>query len=316
MTYQPQDFAILVPTKDRPEKMREMLDSVLAQNIHPGRIIVIDGSDNPIDAVTDAYADKLPVERYACRPPGQIRQRNMGISKLDESTPVVILLDDDIVLEPGAFQALVDFWNAHAEDCAGVSFNIVNMDANQPSTWRRFFLMDAWGPGRVLKSGYNTSVCNVSESHRTQWLPGGATSWRLELLKKNTHEEIYAKRALCEDLIFSFPIGAQGAGLYVCHDARVRHEHVTDHTKKAVHRYYGKVETLWRLFFVSRNDALSIGWFLWSMLGTILADLINGARRFERRRLELALGRTDALLKAAWVKLRGKPLVEALREDG
>ena len=37
-----QDLAIIVPTKDRPQKIRTLLESIERQNVSCGRIIIID----------------------------------------------------------------------------------------------------------------------------------------------------------------------------------------------------------------------------------------------------------------------------------
>ncbi len=84
--YAARDLAVLVPTKDRPAKLGQLLDSLAGQSEICGRVIIIDGGDSVRDVVM-RYAGRLPVEHHVCRPPGQIRQRNMGIALLDERTP-------------------------------------------------------------------------------------------------------------------------------------------------------------------------------------------------------------------------------------
>ena len=80
------DIALLVPTKDRPGKIKNLLDSLAAQTTQCSRIIIINGGEC-IEHVVMCYKDQLPVEYYECKPPGQIRQTNLGISLLDSRTP-------------------------------------------------------------------------------------------------------------------------------------------------------------------------------------------------------------------------------------
>ena len=97
--YTSKDISFIIPTKDRPEKMKNLLESISLQTGSFGRIIVIDGGKSVRDIVL-SFAGCLPVEYHECSPPGQIRQRNMGISLLDDRTPLVGFLDDDIVWNP------------------------------------------------------------------------------------------------------------------------------------------------------------------------------------------------------------------------
>lgn len=49
----------------------------------------MDGGKGVRDEVM-GFSDRLPVAYYECQPPGQIRQRNMGISLLDDHTSLVV----------------------------------------------------------------------------------------------------------------------------------------------------------------------------------------------------------------------------------
>ena len=115
-----QDLAFIIPTKDRPKQVQTVLESIAKQSTPCGRIIIVNGGQSVQDIVM-RFADRLPVEYYECHPPGQIRQRNMGISLLDDRTPLVGSLDDDIVLEPKALESMIAFWNRCDSDTAGAS---------------------------------------------------------------------------------------------------------------------------------------------------------------------------------------------------
>lgn len=314
-TYTARDLAVLVPTKDRPGKMKNLLESLVAQGEPCGRVIVVASGEN-IEALILSFADRLPVEYHHCEPPGQIRQRNLGIALLDaEKTPLVAFLDDDIVLEDGAQAAMLAFWNRPGMDPVGVAFNLVNMPAYVPSTFRRLFMVDGDDPGRVLRSGANTPVWNVPRDIHTQWLPGGATVWRCELVKSRMHQEIYAKRALCEDLIFSYPIGKE-RDLYVCAAARARHEHVEDHAKVMVWRYYGRVDVLWRLHFVRQHGELSLAAFAWMVVGKVVGDVVKALAGGGMDRLHKAMGEVEGLAVGLNAIRRGIPLARVLDERG
>ena len=314
-TYSGQHLAILVPTKDRPAKVTNLLESLVAQEDPCGRIVIVDGGHSIRDLVM-SYADRLPVEHHACIPPGQIRQRNLGISVLDDRTPLVACLDDDIVLQWDAVGALIAFWNRCEPGTAGVGFNITNTPP-EPRTWiRDLFFLSASVPGRVLKSGATTSNCQVKRDIRVEWLCGGATAWRLDLLRRFSHKPVASPWAIAEDVVFSYPIGKQHP-LYVCAAAQVRHEHESDYRVAHPHRFHGWTQTIFTMYFVESNADLSRAAFLWMIFGTVLGRTVVGAATLERRHLEFALGQALAVSQGLWALAHGRSLttvIEGSRE--
>ena len=308
-----QDITFITPTKDRPGKIKNLLNSLADQTEQCGRIIIVDGGESIKDLVL-SFQERLPIEYYECRPPGQIRQRNMGISLLDDTKPLVCFMDDDIVLESNALENMIAFWNSREPDTAGIAFNIINAPRYTSSFIRRLLGSDPGGAGRVMKSGLNSSIGNVTADTRTQWLPGGATVWKLEIIRQFAHREIFAKNAVCEDLIFSYPIGKK-LPLYVCHAGKVRHEHIYDHNVPMKHKYYGRTDTLWRLYFVCSNrEDLSVTAFFAMLVRNIFSCLFHGIFFGRRERLERAFGLIEGFFVGLSFVLRGKDLIEAIEE--
>lgn len=311
--YTSQDVAFIIPTKDRPEKVKNVLSSMTKQTAPCGRVIIVDGGKSVKDIVM-SFSDSLPVEYYECYPPGQIRQKNFGISLLDDRTPLVCFLDDDIVLEPQALKSMISFWNKCEKDTAGVSFNIVNNPPYRYSWAKALIGMSSPKQGRVLRSGYNVATSPVTSDLKTQWLCGGATVWRQEILKRFTNKEVSSRWAICEDVIFSYPIG-KIFPLYVNADARGRHEHIYDHTAKMKYRYYGRTVTLWRLYFVESHAELSRMSYLWMLLGQIIIRCILGLFTFRTRHTQYAIGQIEGVIIGLRALLRGLNLLSLLNED-
>ena len=313
LKYSSSDIAFIIPTKDRPGKIRNFLTSLAQQSASCGRVIVVDGGESVKDIV-HSFSDRLPVEHYECRPPGQIRQRNMGISLLDDKTPLVGFLDDDIVLEPQALEQMVSFWNRADKAAAGVSFNIVNQHTTLPKWAKGLWGMILPQQGKVLRSGYHVSIENVPSDLQTEWLCGGATVWKQGILKEHTNTEISSLWAIGEDLIFSYPIGKQFP-LYVCADAKVRHEHIYDHKVKKRHRYYGRTAFLWRLFFVESHAELSRKRYFLMASGEMAFRLLIGLFSFQKQQIQFALGQKDGILTGLRAIRRGSDLISILNEE-
>jgi glycosyltransferase involved in cell wall biosynthesis len=292
--YTGKDLAFLIPTKDRPHDIENLLKSLAAQSIACGRVIIVDGGKS-IEALVAGYRDRLPVDYYPCQPPGQIRQRNLGIGKLDDTTALVGFLDDDLVLEPDALEKMIAFWNGAEPATAGVGFNIVNAPPARASFLARLLLMSSAEPGRVLRSGYNSRIDSINADLRTQWLGGGYTVWKREILHQYPQSDLKTRWAIGEDLRYSYPIG-KAYPLHVCAAARVRHEYVYDQAPaQAIDRYRGRKSSLSIFYFVTLHEELSRWACLWMLTGKLLAYAAKGCFTLDARALLNAVGQAEAI---------------------
>lgn len=294
-TFIGRDLTVLIPTKDRPQKVKNLLESIALQSVKCGRIILVNGGA-PIDEVVFQYQGILPIECYQCYPPGQLNQRNFGIRLLDENTKLVACFDDDIELDFYAFEKMLNFWNQVDENTAAVAFNIVNAPPHKHTWYKQLMCISGKNAGAILKSGFNTSLASVGQNLKVEWVPGGATVWRKDILINHRHLSTYSKWASCEDLIFSFPIGKKFP-LYICAESKVRHEHVYGSTSALSERFYGKTETIWRYYFVATNPDLSVAGFFWGMFCLVFGRLCMSILTLQKRHFEFALGQVMGLKK-------------------
>ena len=279
--YRSTDISFVIPTKDRPEKIVNTLESLAKQTQPCGRVIVT-ASGRDISAVVMAFAGRLDVEYVHSPIPGQMRQRNLGISRVPDGARLVGFLDDDIVLNEDAVERMIAFWNTRPADTAGVAFNIIERSNRRAGAltrlYRRFF-----PPGHVYRSGFSVPFGKLERSIQTRRLNGGATIWRREILTEFKRPEIDAKWAICEDLIFCYPVGKKYP-LFVCADAKVLHDHIIDpNPKGAPHRWRGRTWALWQLYFVSINDDLSVPAYVFNVLLLAVPGLAVGLLRPSKR---------------------------------
>lgn len=287
-SYVSKDMAIIIPTKDRPDVVRRLLQSIAELDCKVGRIIII-ASGQGISDVVELFSKTLTIEYYTSEP-GQIKQRNMGISLLDDSTKLVATMDDDAVFHKTAMSEMIKFWNRVESETAGIGFNIVNQPGHCHTWLRGLFGISVPEPGRVLKSGNNTSISNVKKNIRSEWLNGGGTVWRQKILKDYPHIEISSKWAVCEDLIFSYPIGHIHP-LYVCASATIDIEDVPFRKEIVeLYRYRGRTQFLWGIYFVQTNPKLSVPQFYFRKFLEILSALLKGLFWREYYRFYLLMG--------------------------
>ncbi|VEN74477.1 putative Glycosyltransferase, group 2 family protein [Candidatus Desulfarcum epimagneticum] len=282
-------MALIIPTMNRPSKLQELLFSITRQTVSCGRIIVIDGAESA-KPVIDNFHKKLPVEYFKSLMPGQIRQRNIGIDKLKAENRLVGFLDDDLVLEENAIEEMIFLWNSLDIQIAGIGFNIVNAPVHRHSKLKSFFCMDHIDMGRVLSSGMNTSINNISTDMKTQWLGGGYTVWRHEVLKEFPQKALNTKWAVGEDIRFSYPIGKKYP-LYVSGKAKVRHHHVYDQATPAkLYRYRGRKVAMAFVYFVLSHKELSVFACYWMLFFLAMGKCVKACITGQKNGIDESVG--------------------------
>lgn len=262
-------IAFVVPTKDRPGDLRRMLRSVEGQAVRPDQVVVVDGGDRTVEDILQEVPG-LPLEYVRVYPPSLSRQRNAGMERLRADITLAGYLDDDLVLEPGALEAMLAFWEAAGPEVGGAAFNITT-DRRPHGTWLKWlFLIDSWRPGAILKSGYNVLICPVAETTYVDWVFGGATIWRREVIRAFAYDEWYEGTGYLEDLDYSFRVSRRYR-LAVVAAARV--QHYSPPLRADRNFLLGKWQVINRLYFVRKHAELSVLCCLWALFGQACINL-------------------------------------------
>ena len=290
--------AFVVPTKDHPKDLDRMLASVAAQTFLPSQIIIVDGGDETVAEVVKKFPS-LNIQYIRAYPPSLARQRNLGLKALDPTMTIAGFLDDDLILEPGIMEALLDFWENAAKDVGGARFNIIT-DTFPKATWfKSLFLLDSSKRGVVLRSGHSTSVGPVAENKYVSWLSGGATTWRRGVVDEYAFDEWFEGTGYLEDLDYSYRVRKEYK-LVVLADARV--QHLSHPVRKEINYVLGKWQVVNGMYFVKKNPELSALLFYWAKLGELMFNTGAGFWKRDSGRLRRALGNCAGLIMVA----RGK----------
>jgi glycosyltransferase involved in cell wall biosynthesis len=306
------DLAVIIPTKDRPDKIHRLLQSIISLDCDVGRIIIVASGQDIRDTVI-SFTDDLSVEYHTCGT-GQIQQRNKGIALLDDRTRLVATMDDDALFHTGSVTEMIQFWNNVETETAGVGFNISNQPSHCYNWLRGLFRVSVPDPGRVLKSGSSTPISNIKKNIRSEWLNGGGTVWRQEILKQYQHKEVRSKWAVCEDLIFSYPLGLIYP-LYVCKTATIEIDNVmiSEQTPE-LYRYRGRTHVLWGLYFVLSNHQLSLVQFYYKKHFEIVTSLLKVILWREYDKIYLVFGMTYGLYLSMKCLIGQKNIIEIIEE--
>lgn len=322
-------LSLIVCTYRRPGPVRCLLEAVAVQTRRPDEVLVVDASS---DGETEEAVRGLGViyERVPPEERGLTRQRNWGIARARGE--LISFLDDDTVPEPSYFEEVVACFERHPEamGVGGYIFNEVEWrhGAGRPSLsvyrsggwerredlrWRlrRLAGLDSpLPPGRMPASGHGRSTGFIppdGEDHPVEFVLGGASAWRRDLLERVRFSPWFEGYGLYEDLDFCLRAGRHGS-LWLCTRARLAHLH--DPAGRP-HRFrYGEMVVrngwrVWRLRWPSPSWPDRGRWWATTLLLALcrLGDAVRGPERTAA--LAEALGRLWGSVRLLWDRPEG-----------
>jgi glycosyltransferase involved in cell wall biosynthesis len=98
-------FSIIIPVYNRPDELRELLDSLTKQTVLPFEVLVIeDGSTNKSDSVVADFASRLPVKYFFKPNSGQGFTRNYGFEQA--TGDYFVIFDSDAIIPQHYFETV------------------------------------------------------------------------------------------------------------------------------------------------------------------------------------------------------------------
>ncbi len=269
-------LSLIICTYMRAQPLLNLLESVYQQELIPNEIIIVDGSTNneTKEAIEQHNFHNLHYYLVDAKDRGLTRQRNFGISKVNETTDIVCFLDDDTVLEKEYFKEICNGYEMHPEalSIGGFIANDVEwIPCSSPSEctkeeyffdgWKRkdgsrFVLRKRLGldsdqnPGWFPEFSHGRSTGFLPPSgkiYEVEHLMGGVSSFRKEVFDTLQFSTYFEGYGLYEDADFTLRLSKIGT-LYINTNARLAHYH--DASGRPNKYQYGKM--------VVRN-----GWYVW-----------------------------------------------------
>lgn len=112
------NFSIIIPVYNRPDEVRELLESLKQQTVKNFEVILVeDGSSQRCDTVAREYADELNIRYYFKENSGRSKTRNVGMER--SSGNYLLFFDSDCILPPFYFERLNNALEQHYVDCFG-----------------------------------------------------------------------------------------------------------------------------------------------------------------------------------------------------
>ncbi|MFB3389156.1 glycosyltransferase family 2 protein [Flavobacterium sp. LAR06] len=300
-------FSLIVCTYMRPEPLLKLLASVQAQNLYPDEILIIDGSLNADteNALSQNQVKNLKYYMVSNANRGLTKQRNFGISKVNNDTEIVCFLDDDTILESNYFEKLLYTYELFPEALAvgGYISNEVAWQKVQENYISKIneFCFDGWkrkdGSRFVLRKKMNldsdcppgfSSLFSHGRSvgflppsnkiYEVEQLMGGVSSFRKSVFEKLSFSTYFEGYGLYEDADFTLRVAKTGK-LYLNTEAKLSHFH--DESGRPNKYKYGKmvVRNGWYVWRIKNPNPKLKDRFKWNAI-TILLTLIRFSNVF------------------------------------
>jgi glycosyltransferase involved in cell wall biosynthesis len=293
-------IAFVVPTKDRPDDLRKLLFSIASQTRKPDQLIIVDGSSPDIRHVIEEFPG-LEIDYVRVYPPSLSKQRNAGMQQLKPEITLAGYLDDDIVLEPSAIEVMLEFWSDASADIGGAAFNITNA---LPANWMRlkkWLLIDSPRSGKMLSSGFPSTIGFQTANIETDWLYGGATVWRRAIVNSHDYDEWFLGTGFMEDVDFSFTVHRTNRLAVV---AGARLAHYSYPVKPEREGLLGKWQIVNRMYLVrkhrSRGLSVTAAWL--ANTGIAFLNAANGVLRMRPNYWSRAKGNISGVLSELFGK--------------
>jgi len=253
----PRKLAIVIPTLGRYAELRRMLASLARQSRWPQQVLIVgEGEGN---AQIASEFPELHAE-FILFPGSSISDaRNRGAQAAHPDLDLIAFIDDDIVLDPGAIEAVMRFWETAPADLGGTALNVLN-DSRRVASWLKrkriaaqLGLYDST-KGAVARSGFHVPFGEVSETIDVAWLPTYCVVYARRVFERYGFDEFFKGYSYLEDLDLSYRVGKKHR-LAVIPDARFYH--FPSIVGRPNSYLFGKKEVVNRLYFVSKHPELS-----------------------------------------------------------
>jgi len=191
-------ISIIIPTRDRPEVLRQCIEHILSQGYRPYEIIVVDNStDEVTHKVLAEFPDVIQIrETRTNSNPAHLRNLGLGQSKGE----ILAFIDDDTLVQPGWLTNLV---RAYEDPTVGGASGRVLQDDAPPVDSRD---VGIFNPRRGQIYNFN---CTLTETFELDFLAGCNASFRRTALERvGGYDPAYG--IICEEQDLSFRVRQAG----------------------------------------------------------------------------------------------------------
>jgi glycosyltransferase involved in cell wall biosynthesis len=277
-------LSVIIATYNRPNDIKNTLDSVFKQTLLPYELIIVDQStDETTRLIVAEYETRIAPRKQAVKyikqeKPSLVQARNRGAQ--EAGGDIICYIDDDIVLFEDYFQKIEAYF--HDSSIGGVSGNVVIDKGLSGFKWElrkillRVFLLNDFR-GHMTSSTFGYPICEreINGVMEVDMFPGYSMNFRRELVLRNKCDEWFSGYSFREDVDLSYRI-SRGAKLIMVPDARFVHNNSSINRLDYKRLKQMQFKNYYYLFVKFKKKSLFSSFlFGYSIFGTVFIDFIE-----------------------------------------
>jgi len=202
-------ISFVIPTLNRPQELKRLLDSFACQSLKPDEIVIVDQGGGLYNFTTLQLYNSLNIKYHNVDFHSLTKARNFGVKKA--SGDIAGFLDDDIILDKDYVKNILLFFDQHphARGVQGLitNFKVGHVEKVGGSKFvyklynlfaKVFLLNNSSSRNKLLMSGRNQYAYDVKDVQACQWL-SGIGNYKREVFDEFSFDENLKSYALGED---------------------------------------------------------------------------------------------------------------------
>jgi GT2 family glycosyltransferase len=273
--------SLIIPTKNRSDQIILLLNKLILLNLKFNEIIVIDSS-NIIHSKKIKSVCKNNNFYYYRTKASTAYQRNFGLGKVKNST-FIMFMDDDVILLDDTFlkmdQCIKKYGNI--DSIGGFGFNQVGdikysfLENFKKSKLIKNLNIYPTGPGKIAKSGWHSKIINLKNDIIGDWVFTTMCIYKSTDIRDLKFDETFGQYSYLEDLDFSLNLMKSNKKIFLSSKSKFKHPINIDRSSfkfgiaEVVNRYkiIKKHKLSIKLFYIASSLR-----FLMSLLKSILLN--------------------------------------------
>ena len=264
-------ISIIIPTKDRPHKVKKLLNQLYSNKFFFNEILIVDSSnvDNKKKLIFIIKQANLNIKLINSRSSISL-QRNKGLKNMKKNNSFFMFLDDDIIFKKSSFIEMKKFINKNEKVYIGYGFNLISkVNYGFLENIKKNKFIEKLGIyntkiGKIVPSGWQTKINDVKKNQEVEWLSTQAVIYANNN-KKINFDNFFKGYSYLEDLDYSYRMSNFGKLIVV---KKAMYYHNNDIERKSFS--FGQKEFINRYHFIKKNKIYTRYFFLGAVVKTIL----------------------------------------------
>lgn len=265
--------SLIIPTKDRPNKIIRLLKKLSINKIKFNEILVIDSSKKFYSKKIKSFCEKKKYKYFYSKPSTSL-QRNIGLKK-SKLNKFIMFMDDDVILFKDTFRNMNNCIEKNKNDTsiAAFGFNqIENVKENFFEKIKKVRLIELLNiypstPGSVSQSGWHSKIINLKKDVFGEWIFTTICIYKKKDIVGLKFDKTFGKYSYLEDLDFSLNLKKKNKRIFISSKAKFRHPENIDRSGFN----FGKIEVLNRFKIVTKHKLSKKLFFIGSILRLMIS---------------------------------------------